>query len=159
MKANSKLVDVLNQLLADELTAISESMVHAELCEDWGYGKLHKAIKHQAKDEMHHAEWLVERILFLEGAPVMTKLNPVKIGKSVPDMLEVAEDSEEAAVKAYNRAIGAARQAGDEVTAHLCLKILKMEEGHMDWAERQRTQIAQMGLQHYLARQTKGATG
>jgi len=159
MKANSKLVDVLNQLLADELTAISESMVHAELCEEWGYGKLHKAIKHQAKDEMHHAEWLVERLLFLEGAPTMSKLNAVKIGKSVPDMLGFSQDSEEAAVKAYNRAIGVARQAGDESTADLCLRILKMEEGHMDWAERQRTQIAQMGLQNYLARQTKGATG
>lgn len=159
MKGNNKLVDVLNQLLADELTAISECMVHSELCEEWGYGKLHKAMKHQAKDEMHHAEWLVERILFLEGAPAMTKLNPVKIGKSVADMLGFSEESEEAAVKAYNRAIGAARQAGDEGTADLCLKILRMEEGHMDWAERQRTQIAQMGLQNYLARQTKGATG
>ena len=159
MKTNSKLVETLNQLLANELTAISECMVHAELCENWGYGKLHKAMKHQAKDEMHHADWLVERILFLEGAPVMTKLNPVRIGKSVSDMLGFSQDSEEAAVKAYNRAIVAARQANDESTAHLCGKILRMEEGHMDWAERQRAQIAQMGLQNYLARQTKGATG
>ena len=157
MKANSKLVEVLNQLLAEELTAISECVVHSELCENWGYGRLHKAIKHQAKDEMRHAEWLVERILFLEGAPAMSKPGPVKIGKSVPDMLGFSQDSEEAAVKAYNRAISAARQAGDEATAHLCLTILKMEERHMDWAERQRTQIEQMGLQNYLARQTKGA--
>ena len=158
MKGNEQLLTVLNQLLADELTAISEYMVHAELVEEWGYGKLHKALKHQAKDEMHHAEWLVERILFLEGAPVMTKLNAMKFGKDVPAMLGFNQDGEEAAVKAYNHAITVARLASDEGTADLCLKILKMEEGHMDGAERQRTQIAQMGLQNYLARQTKGAT-
>ena len=83
MQGNEKLITVLNQLLADELTAISQYMVHSEMCDNWGYEKLHKAIEAQAHDEMHHAEWLIRRILFLEGAPVVSKLNPIKIGKDV----------------------------------------------------------------------------
>ncbi|HUL75362.1 MAG TPA: bacterioferritin [Vicinamibacterales bacterium] len=159
MKTTKKLLDALNDLLADELTAISRYMVHSQLCEEWGYGKLHKAIEHQAEDEMHHAKKLIERILFLEGRPVMSKLNPITIGKDVPEMLAGAEDDELKAVQSYNKAIVLAREAGDESTAHLLGKILRMEEGHMDWAERQRLQVQQLGLQNYLARQTKGATG
>jgi len=158
MKANKKLLDTLNDLLADEITAISSYMVQSQMCEEWGYGKLHKALKHQSKDEMHHAKWLVERILFLEGAPVMSKIHPMKIGKTVPDMLGASEAEELAAVQAYNKAIQTAREFGDESTAHGLGKILRMEEEHMDWAERQRLQIEQLGLQNYLARQTKGAT-
>jgi bacterioferritin len=159
MKANKQLLDALNDLLADELTAISQYMVHAEMCENWGYAKLHKAITRQAKDEMYHAERLIERILFLEGTPVMSKLNPMHIGKNVQDMIGTAEEEEVAAVKGYNRAIGLARDADDESTAHMLGKLLRMEERHMDWAERQRQQIEQLGLALYLARQTKGATG
>jgi len=158
MKTSKKLLDALNDLLADELTTISRYMVHSQLCEEWGYGKLHKAIKHHAKDEMHHAKWLIERILFLEGAPVMSKLNPIRVGKTVPDMLGGTEEDELKAVQAYNKGIGLARETGDEATAHLLTKILRMEEEHMDWAERQRLQVEQLGLQNYLARQTKGAT-
>jgi bacterioferritin len=158
MKTSKKLLDALNDLLADELTAISRYMVHSQLCEEWGYGKLRKAIKHQAEDEMHHAKWLIGRILFLEGRPVMSKLNPITIGKNVPEMLGSTEEDELKAVQAYNKAIGLAREAADESTAHLLGKILRMEEGHMDWAERQRLQIEQLGIQNYLARQTKGAT-
>ena len=159
MKTNKKLLDALNSLLADELAAISTYMMQSELCEEWGYGKLHKALKHQAKDEMRHAEWLIERILFLEGTPVITSVKPTKIGASVPDMLEASEGDELHAVKAYNTAITLAREYNDESTAHRLGKILRMEEEHMDWAERQRLQIRQLGLENYLARQTKGATG
>jgi bacterioferritin len=157
MKASAKLLTVLNELLADELSAISQSILHGEMCEDWGYGRLHHALKHQAKDEMHHAKWLIRRILFLEGVPVMSKVNPIKIGKTVPDMMTQSQDGEQAAVAAYNQAIGLAQEVGDNATADLLLRILKMEESHMEWAERQRGQIDQMGLQNYLARQTKGA--
>jgi len=107
---------------------------------------------------MHHAKWLIGRILFLEGRPVMSKLNPIVVGKNVPEMLGGTEEDEMHAVEAYNKAINLAREAGDESTAHLLGKILRMEEGHMDWAERQRLQVEQLGLQNYLARQTKGAT-
>ena len=157
MKGNEKLVKVLNQLLADELTAISQYMVHSEMCENWGYEKLHKAIEKQAVDEMHHAEWLIARILFLEGTPVVQKLNPMKIGKSVQEMVTNDQAAELDAVRAYNDGIALAREVGDHATADLLTQILKMEEGHVDWAETQRDQIEQMGLQNYLANQTSGA--
>ena len=159
MKGNDKLIDVLNQLLADELTAISQYMVHSELCESWGYDKLHKAIEKQAVDEMHHAEWLIQRIIFLEGMPVVTKLNPMKIGHSVKDIVTNDQDAEQDAVKAYNNGIALARSVSDQSTADLLTKILKMEEGHVDWAEKQRAQIEQMGLESYLSNQTDGSAG
>jgi len=154
MKGNDKLIQTLNHLLADELTAISQYMVHAEMCENWGYEKLHKAIQKQAVDEMHHAEWLIKRILFLEGTPVVSKLNPMKLGKSVLEMVTNDQEAELEAVRAYNAAIAQAREAADQSTADLLVEILKMEEGHVDWAETQRDQIQQMGLQNYLANQT-----
>jgi len=153
MKGNQKLIDALNGLLADELTAISQYMVHSEMCSNWGYEKLHNAIEKQAKDEMHHAEWLIRRILFLEGTPIVTKLKPMKIGAAVADMVTNDQEAELAAVKAYNDGIALAGEVGDEATADLLTEILKMEEGHVDWAEKQRSQINQMGLQNYLANQ------
>ena len=158
MKGNEQLLTILNQLLADELTAISQYMVHSEMCDGWGYDKLHKAIERQAMDEMHHAEWLIRRIIFLEGTPVISKLNPIKIGQTVLDMVGNDQEAELAAVRAYNQAIAMARDAGDQATGDLLLQILKMEEGHADWAEMQRAQIEQMGLQNYLANQTAGAS-
>ena len=158
MKANPVLSDLLNRLLADELAAISEYMVHSEMCAEWGYKKLHKALKHQAKDEMKHAEWLIERIITLEGQPEVSKPRPIKIARSIPDMIGSNEAGEETAIDAYNRAVVTARQGNDEGTAELCARILAMEEGHLEWAERQRRQIADMGLPAYLSRQTKGAS-
>jgi bacterioferritin len=153
MKGNEKLITVLNSLLADELTAINQYMVHSEMCENWGYGKLHLAIRSQAMDEMHHAEWLIERIIFFEGAPTVSKLNPIKIGKTVSDMISNDDKDELEAVNAYNKAIKLAREVEDQGTADLLTKILKMEEGHVDWAEIQRAQIDQMGLENYLVSQ------
>lgn len=157
MKGNDKLIEVLNQLLADELTAISQYMVHAELCSNWGYEKLHKAIEKQAYDEMHHAEWLIERIIFLEGMPTVSQLNPMQIGHSVQEMVMNDQEAEQGAIKSYNDGIALARTVGDQSSADLLTKILKMEEGHVEWAEKQRAQIAQMGLESYLANQTDGA--
>jgi len=153
MKGNQKLIDTLNELLADELTAISQYMVHSEMCDNWGYSKLHEAIEKQAIDEMHHAEWLIQRILFLEGTPVVSKLREMKIGKSVLDFINNDQEAEADAIKAYNKAIALAREVNDESTAELLTKILKMEEGHVDWAETQRAQIEQMGLESYLSNQ------
>ena len=157
MKGNDKLIDVLNQLLADELTAISQYMVHSEMCDNWGYDKLHKAIESQAMDEMHHAEWLIQRIIFLEGTPVVTKLNPMQIGQSELEMVTNDEGAELGAVRAYNAGIRLAHEVDDQASVDLLTKILKMEEGHVDWAERQRAQIEQMGLENYLTNQTEGA--
>jgi bacterioferritin len=154
MKGNEKLLAVLNQLLADELTAINQYMVHSEMCDNWGYELLHKAIEKQAMEEMQHAEWLIKRILFLEGIPVVSKLNPIKIGKTVEDMVLNDKKSEEGAVRAYNSAITLAHEIVDQASVDLMIKILKMEEDHLDWDEAQRDQIEQMGLQNYLANQT-----
>jgi bacterioferritin len=153
MKGDDKLIKVLNDLLADELTAISQYMVHSEMCDNWGYGKLHKEIEKKAIDEMHHAEWLIGRILFLEGMPVVSKLNQMKIGKNVQEMVSNDQEAELGAIKAYNAGIALASEVGDESTGDLLVTILKMEEGHHDWAKKQRTQIEQMGLENYLSNQ------
>jgi bacterioferritin len=157
MKGDKKVIDVLNQLLADELTAISQYMVHSEMCSNWGYEKLHKAIEKQAIDEMHHAEWLIRRILFLEGSPVVSKLNLMRIGNTVPDIVGNDQEAEQGAVKAYNDAIALSRSVSDNASADLLTKILAMEEGHIDWGETQRSMIEQMGLENYLAQQMEPA--
>jgi bacterioferritin len=155
MKGSKKLLLVLNSLLADELTAINQYMVHSEMCENWGYGKLHMAIRKQAMDEMHHAEWLIERIIFLDGSPTVSKLNTIKIGKTVSEMINNDNDDELDAVRAYNEAIKLSREVDDQGTVDLLTRILKMEEGHVDWAEIQRAQIEQMGMENYLVNQTE----
>ena len=156
MKGNDKVLRTLNHLLADELTAINQYMVHSEMCDNWGYSRLHKAIEKQAIDEMHHAEWLIQRIIFLEGAPVVSNLNPIKIGHAVPEIVVNDEDSEISAVHAYNDAIRVAREVADEGSVGLLTKILRMEEGHLDWDEMQRAQIEQMGMKNYLTDQSEG---
>jgi len=157
MKGNDKILVTLNELLADELTAISQYMVHSEMCDNWGYSKLHKAIEAQAIDEMHHAEWLIGRIVFLEGTPVVSKLNAMKIGTQVADMVAYDEEAELGAIRAYNAGIRLAHEVDDQGTVDLLTKILNMEEDHVDWNERQRDQIAQMGLENYLSMQSEGA--
>ena len=156
MKGDEKLINTLNELLADELTAISQYMVHSEMCSHWGYHELHEAKEKQAKDEMHHAEWLIERILFLEGIPIVSKLKPMEIGSAVPEMIKNDLDAELGAVNAYNDGIELAGEVSDEGTADLLVGILKMEEDHVDWAEKQLVLIDQMGLENYLALQTGG---
>ena len=153
MKGNEQIIIVLNSLLAEELTAINQYMVHSEMCENWGYNKLSKAIKKQAMDEMYHAEWLIERIIFLDGIPTVSKLNPMRIGKSVSDMISNDINDEFKAVQAYNSAIILGREVEDQGSVELLTKILKMEEGHVDWAEIQIAQIEQMGLENYLSNQ------
>jgi bacterioferritin len=155
MKGDARLVKTLNELLAEELTAINQYMVHSEMCDNWGYGKLHKAIEKQAIDEMRHAEWLIGRILFLEGSPTVSKLNKISIGKNVKDMVMGDYAAEVAAVKAYNAAIKLSVQVGDNGTKELLTKILKDEENHVDWEEQQRDQIQHMGLQIYLQGQVE----
>jgi len=157
MKGNEKLITVLNSLLADELTAINQYMVHSEMCASWGYAKLHQAIRKQAMDEMFHAEWLIERIIFLDGAPTVSILNPMKIGKTVSEIISNDNDVELNVVREYNDAIKLAREVDDQGSVDLLSKILIMEEGHVDWAEMQRAQVEQMGLENYLVNQTTGA--
>jgi bacterioferritin len=116
-------------------------MVHSEMCDNWGYDKLHKTIEKHAKDEMHDAEWLIQRILFLEGTPVVSSLNPMKIGKSVMDIVGNNQEAEVAAVHAYNSVIALAREGAAQATADLSTQTLKMEGRHVAWAEIQRSQL------------------
>jgi bacterioferritin len=153
MKGNEQLLSVMNSLLADELTAINQYMVHSEMCENWGYSKLHQAIRKQSFEEMNHAEWLIERILFYEGVPAVSKLNQIKIGKTVQEMINNDNYNELKAIDAYNDAIKLSREIGDQGTLDLLTKILNMEEIHVDWEEMQLAQIEQMGLENYLVNQ------
>ena len=140
-------------LLADELTAINQYMVHSEMCNNWGYGRLHEKIEKRAIDEMKHAEKLIARILFLEGTPIVSKLNDISIGADVEKQLRNDQSSEASAVKAYNTAIKEAVELHDNGTRELLDSILKDEEDHIDWLEAQIDQINQMGIQNYLADQ------
>ena len=153
MKGNPDVLKTLNALLADELTAINQYMVHSEMCDNWGFEALHKAIEKRAVDEMRHAESLIARILFLEGSPTVSKLNTISIGKAVKEMIANDHAAEAAAIKAYNEAIHLAAGAGDNGTRELLEKTLKDEEAHIDWLEAQLDQIKQMGIQNYLVEQ------
>lgn len=153
MKGNEKILETLNELLADELTAINQYMVQSEMCDDWGYEKLHEAIEKRAIDEMKHAEKLIGRILFLEGTPVVSNLNKINIGKTVDAQHKNDHEAEELAIKAYNDGIRLAVEVGDNGTRDLLEEILEDEEEHIDWIEAQLDQIEQMGLQVYLGEQ------
>jgi bacterioferritin len=106
---------------------------------------------------MHHAEWLIERIIFLEGLPAVSKLNTIRIGTSVPDIIGNDQAAERKAIDSYNAGIRLAHDVDDQASADLLTQILKMEEEHIDWAEQQRAQIEQMGLANYLSDQSEGA--
>jgi len=151
MKGTPEILALLNERLSEELTAISLYMVHSEMCANWGYDKLHEAFEKQAIDEMKHAELLIGRILFLEGAPTVSKLQPMRVGATVEEMLRSDQDAETDAIKAYNATIAAAVAHGDNGTRELVARILLDEERHVDWAEMQRGLVEQMGLQNYLA--------
>jgi len=153
MKGNEKILETLNELLADELTAINQYMVQSEMCADWGYEKLHEAIEKRAVDEMKHAEKLIGRILFLEGKPVVSSLNKINIGATVDDQHGNDHEAEEMAIKAYNDAIKLAVEVGDNGSRDLLEEILEDEEKHIDWIESQLDQIQQMSLQGYLGEQ------
>jgi bacterioferritin len=155
MKGNDKVLAALNDLLADELTAINQYMVHSEMCENWGYDILHGAIEKRAIQEMKHAEKLISRILFLEGLPIVSKLNPIHIGDDVAKQLENDWQAEKGAIDNYNHFIVTAQEAQDNGSRDLFTSILNDEEVHLDWLEAQLDQIKQMGLQNYLSHQTK----
>ena len=153
MKGNETVIERLNVLLADELTAISQYMVHSEMCANWGYERLHEAIEKRAIDEMRHAEKLIARILFLEGKPIVSELNVIHIGAEVEAQLKNDWTAEEGAIKAYNDSIQLAVELSDNGTRALLESILTDEEDHIDWLEVQLDQIEQMGIQIYLTEQ------
>lgn len=153
MKGETKIIEALNLALADELTAINQYMVHSEMTHNWGYDSLHELIEKRAIAEMKHAEALIGRILFLEGIPIVSKLNPLKIGKTVAEILANDLMAEEQAVTDYRKHIQLCLEFGDAGTRELFENNLKDEEDHLDWLEAQRDQIEQMGLENYLTKQ------
>jgi bacterioferritin len=153
MKGNAKVIAKLNARLAEELGAVNQYILHSEMCANWGYGKLHEVIEKRAIDEMKHAEMLIARILFLEGRPTVSKLAEIHVGDKVEVQFRNDLAAEHGAVKAYNDDIGTAADVGDAGTRELLEKILHDEEDHVDWIEAQLDQIAQMGIQQYLAEQ------
>jgi bacterioferritin len=153
MKGNQQLISSLNSLLADELTAISQYMVHAGICENWGYDKLHKTIEKRAIDEMKHAEKLIGRILFLEGKPVVDSLKGMHISTEVPKMFDNDHDAEAGAITAYNAAVKLAGDVSDFATREILESILQDEDRHIDGIENVQDEITQMGLQVFLSTQ------
>jgi bacterioferritin len=153
MKGNPKIIERLNALLADELTAVNQYIVHSEMCDNWGYAKLHKTVEERAIDEMKHAEKLIARIIFLDGLPVVSNLNKINIGAEVPAQLEKDLAAEYGAVQAYNDGIRQAVEIGDNGTRDLLESILTDEEEHIDWIEAQLDQIKQMSIKNYLVEQ------
>ncbi len=155
MKGDKKVIEVLNDVLTSELTAINEYFVHGEMCENWGYHRLQHAIRHHSIGEMKHAEEVIERILFLEGIPNMQRLGKVNVGESVAEMFRLDLGLEMEAVERLNKGIEVCRELGDNNSRHLLEEILEDEEEHIDWIEAQIALIEQVGIQNYLAQQIK----
>lgn len=152
MKGNPKVIEQLNRALREELTAINQYFVHAEMCENWGYERLAKFIKKQSIDEMKHAESLMERIFFLDGTPSMESLY-LSIGVNVKEQIESDLTLELGAIALYNEAARLATEEKDNGSRDLFIKLLKDEEKHADWLETQLHQIAEIGYERYLAKQ------
>jgi len=153
MKGDERILETLNARLADELTAINQYMVHAEMCDDWGYGRMHEAVEARAMEEMKHAEALIGRIIFLEGRPIVSNLGPIKIGADIPAQIQNDWQAERDAIRDYNESIRLAVEIGDNGTRELLESILTDEEEHIDWIETQQDEIEHMGIQNYLMTQ------
>lgn len=153
MKGNDQLIETLNRLLSEELTAINQYILHGEMCGNWGYEKLHEGFEKRSIAEMKHAEKLIERILFLEGRPSVSDYRPMNIGSDVPAMVNNDLGLEYGAVQEYNDAIKQAGEVGDFATREILVEILEDEDGHVDELENLKDQIEQLGLQLFLSTQ------
>ena len=153
MKGKPEVIEILSKMLKEELGALNQYMLHAEMQNNWGYKRLYKETKKQAIGEMKHAEKLIERILFLEGIPNLAELPKLTIGKDVKQQLTNDLALEKGAVADYNAAVAATRKAGDNVSADLLDQLLHDEEQHVDHLETQLSLIEQLGYENYLAQQ------
>jgi len=151
MKGNPKVIDILNSLLASELSAMDQYFIHSRMYEDWGLTKLYERIGHEMEDETGHADALIKRILFLEGLPNLTVREPIQIGRTVPEMLQKDLDLEYSVVKALKAAIAICEQEQDYETRVILVKQLEDTElDHTYWLEQQLGLIDKMGLENYL---------
>ena len=157
MKGSPKVIAMLNEALHEELVAISQYFLHAEMCENWKYTKLANFIRKQSIDEMKHAEEIIERILFLDGVPGMGRALKLTIGKNVQEQLDNDLKLEIEAVGMYNRAVKLAREENDNASRELFERFVKDEEAHVDWLEAQVHQIKEIGYERYLTEQIRDA--
>lgn len=153
MRGHDDIIELLNEVLTAELTAINQYFLHAKMCENWGYHRLAEHGKHESIGEMRHAERVTDRILFLEGVPNYQRYFPLHIGETVPEQLQSDLDVEYAAIERLNRGVARATELGDTGSRELLAEILVGEEEHADWLETQLETIRQIGLEHYLAQQ------
>jgi bacterioferritin len=153
MQSDAEIIDLLNEVLTAELTAINQYFIHAKMCENWGYLRLYEHGRAESIDEMKHADVVIERILYFDGVPNMQRLGAVRVGETVPEQLQLDADLEYAAVERLNRGIALAVAKGDNGTRDLLADILVSEEDHIDWLETQQETIRQIGVEHYLAQQ------
>ena len=153
MKAKQGVVDYLNKVLTNELTAINQYFLHGEMCENWGYERLHQQIKKHAIDEMKHAEEIIEHILYLEGLPNLQRLGTIKVGENVPEQLKADLKLEMDNIKLLTEAITHCAKVGDFTTRHKLEDIVKSEDEHVDWIETQQETISQVGVENYLSEQ------
>lgn len=153
MKGDADVIDILNELLTHELTAINQYFVHAKMCANWGYHRIAKKKREESIEEMNHADWVIDRILLLDGVPNMQRLNPVRVGEDVVEQHELDLELELEARERLNRAVQLCTQRGDNGTRVLLEKILASEEDGIDWLEAQLHVIKEIGKERYLAEQ------
>ena len=153
MRGNETILELLNEVLTAELTAVNQYFLHGKMADNWGYHRLAEHSRHESIDEMKHAEKVTDRILFLEGVPNYQRLSPLRIGETVPEQLESDLQLEYTAIERLNAGIAKAVEVGDHGTRELLAEILVGEEEHADWLETQLETIRQIGLENYLAQQ------
>jgi len=155
MKGNTKVIEILNEVLCAELTAVNQYFIHGMMCGNWRYKRLAEHGRNESIDEMKHAESLIERILYLDGVPNMQKYMKINVGSTVPKQHAFDLDVEKAAVARLNAGLEVCRSVGDNGSRMLLERILKEEEEHIDWLEAQIQQIADVGLANYLSIQAE----
>lgn len=153
MQGSAEIIDILNDVLTAELTAINQYFIHAKMCRNWGYDRLAEHGRDESIDEMKHAEVIIDRILYFDGVPNMQRLFPVRVGETVAEQIQLDVELEYAAVERLNRGIATCIEQGDNGTRELLTRILVSEEDHVDWLETQQEAIRQIGLERYLAQQ------
>lgn len=151
MQARPDIIELLNEVLTAELTAINQYFAHAKMQQNWGYLGLAEHTRAESIDEMKHAESVTERILYLEGMPNLQRLGPVRVGETVPEQFRLDLAVEHEAIERFNRGISLARDAGDNGTRELLARMLVEEEEHTDYLETQLALIESIGEAHYLA--------
>jgi bacterioferritin len=155
MKGDAAILDLLNEVLTNELTAVNQYFLHARMVENWGYERLYEKFRAQSIDEMKDADEVIERILYLEGLPNLQRLAKINVGEDVPEMFRLDLEVERTAIAVLNRGIEQCRRAGDNGSAELLEHILEGEEEHANWIEAQLTLLAQVGAAGYLSEQIK----